>query len=243
MIRKILLKLYYKPPVYFVNHYRICRLKTKSRAVFKKYLGQEGEKKLHVGCGSNIIESWLNTDIQTQDSRIAYLDAGRAFPLPDSAFDYVYSEHIFEHLTFSQGLNMLKECFRVLKPGGHVRLATPDIDFLMGLYNEPEKEIHKKYVKWSTNRFMPEISNTLQENEYSAAFVVNNFFHDWGHKVLYNFEGLELILKKTGFSNIIRQEVGKSDVLVYKQLEKHGEIIPKEFNELETIVVEAIKRN
>ena len=136
---------------------------------------------------------------------------------------------------------MLKECYRVLKPGGHLRLATPDLDFLMGLYNEPEKEIHKEYVKWSTNRFIPEISNNLDEKDYLSSFVVNNFFRDWRHQIVYNFESLELILKKGGFSNITKQEVWKSEIEEFDKLEKHGEIIPKEFNELETLVVEAVK--
>ena len=71
--------------------------------------------------------------------------------------------------------------------------------------------------------------------------MINNFFRDWGHQIVYNYESLELILKKAGFSNITNQEVGKSKIEDFDKLEKHGEIIPKEFNELETLVVEAIK--
>ena len=136
---------------------------------------------------------------------------------------------------------MLHECYRILKPGGHLRLATPDMNFLMALHNEPQKTIHKEYIKWSTSRFIPDISNNFKENEYLPAFVINNFFRDWGHQIVYNFESLELILKKAGFSNITKQEVGKSKIEEFDRLEKHGEIIPDEFNELETIVVEAVK--
>lgn len=196
---------------------------------------------MQIGCGNNAFDGWLNTDLTYKKDEIAYLDAGKRFPLPDEIFEYIYSEHIFEHLTFTQGLNMLKECFRVLKPGGHLRLATPDLDFLMGLYYEPEKEIYKKYVKWSTNRFIPEISSNLDEKDYLSSFVVNNFFRDWGHQIVYNYESLELILKKAGFSNIAKQEVGKSKFKEFDKLEKHGEIIPDEFNTLETLVVEAGK--
>ena len=70
---------------------------------------------------------------------------------------------------------------------------------------------------------------------------MNNFFRDWGHEVLYNYEGLEVVLKKAGFVNIKRQDVGKSGIAVFDKLEKHGEIIPDEFNVLETVVVEAEK--
>lgn len=241
MIKRALRKLYYKPPVYFIKYIKVKRLQKKSRNIFKRYLNSVGEKKLQIGCGNNELEEWLNTDLIYKKNKVAYLDAGKRFPLPDETFDYIYSEHIFEHLTHTQGLNMLNECFRVLKPGGHLRLATPDFDFLMGLYNEPEKEIHKEYVKWSTNSFIPEISNNLSEKEYLPSFVVNNFFRDWGHFVIYNFQSLELVLKKAGFANITRQKVGKSEIQEFDKLERHGGIIPEEFNVLETIVVEANK--
>ena len=179
MIKKVLTKLYHKPPVYFMNHLKVRELKSKSKAIFKEYLSKNGESKLQIGCGKNALEGWLNTDLTYKKNEIAYLDAGKLFPLPNDTFDYIYSEHIFEHLTFTQGLNMLSECYRVLNPGGHLRLATPDFDFLMDLYNEPEKEIHKKYIKWSTNKFIPEISNNLDEKDYLPSFVVNNFFRDW----------------------------------------------------------------
>lgn len=241
MIKRTLRKLYYKSPAYFVNHFKVKRLKSQSKPIIYKYLKANGIKKLQIGCGNNILLGWLNTDLIYEKNKVAYLDAGMQFPLPDKGFDYIFSEHIFEHLTFTQGLNMVKECFRVLKPGGRLRLATPDLDFLIKLYNDPDKKPHKEYIKWSTNLHLQEISKQYDEDEYSAAFVVNNFFRDWDHEVIYNYEGLELVLKKAGFANITRQEVGKSDIQVFGQLEKHGEIIPEEFNEMETVVVEAKK--
>jgi len=241
VIKKIIKKFYYKPPAYFVNHLKVQWLKNKSKPIIKEYLKADELKKLQIGCGKNALVGWLNTDLLYKKNEVAYLDAGRKFPFPDETFDYIYSEHIFEHLTFTQGLNLLSESYRVLKSGGYLRLATPDFDFLIGLYNEPEKEIHKEYVKWSTNKFIPEISNSLDEKDYLPSFVVNNFFRDWGHQIVYNFESLELILKKTGFSNITKQNVGKSKIEEFDKLEKHGDIIPDEFNELETIVVEVVK--
>ncbi|NQT77516.1 MAG: methyltransferase domain-containing protein, partial [Bacteroidetes bacterium] len=200
-----------------------------------------GDKKLQIGCGNNAFDGWLNTDLTYKKDEIAYLDAGKRFLLEDETFQFIYSEHIFEHLNFRQGLNMLRECYRILEPGGHLRLAIPDMDFLMALHNEPENPIHKEYIKWSTNRFIPDISNNFEEKEYLPAFVINNFFRDWGHQIVYNYDSLELILKKAGFSNITKEEVGKSKIKEFDKLEKHGEIIPDEFNTLETLVVEAGK--
>jgi predicted SAM-dependent methyltransferase len=242
MIKRTLKKLYYKPPAYFVEVIKKKRLQAKSKIIFKKYLESKGEKKLQIGCGNNELENWLNTDLNVKPNRVAYLDASNQFPLPDETFDYIFSEHIFEHLHFKQGLNMLQECFRILKPGGRIRLATPDMDFLIALHDDPQNTIHQEYMAWSINKFIPDISESFNENEYLPSFVINNFFRDWGHEVIYNYESLELTFKKARFVNISRKEVGKSDIPEFDKLEKHGEIIPEAFNELETMVVEAIKQ-
>ena len=241
MLKKVLLKFYYKPPVYFFSHLKALRLKSRSKIIIRKYMEKDGVKKLQIGCGRNPLKGWLNTDLTFRKNEIAYLDAGKIFPLENETFQFIYSEHLFEHLNFRQGLNMLRECYRILKPGGHLRLATPDMDFLMALHNDPQKTIHQEYIKWSTNRFIPDISNNFEENAYLPAFVINNFFRDWGHQIVYNYESLELILKKAGFSNITKEEVGKSKIEEFDKLEKHGDIIPAAFNELETVVLEAVK--
>ena len=40
---------------------------------------------------------------------------------------------MIEHLKYSDGQNMLKESFRVLKPKGKIRISTPDLQFLIDL--------------------------------------------------------------------------------------------------------------
>ena len=73
------------------------------------------------------------------------MDAGEPFPILDNTIDYVYSEHLFEHLTYKQAKNMLKESYRVLKENGVIRIATPNLQFLIDLYLHPEKDINKSY--------------------------------------------------------------------------------------------------
>ena len=91
MIKKIISRLYHKPPKYFIDHLRVKRLKARSKPIFQRYLRDEGVKKLQIGCGYNVIEGWLNTDLIYKRNKVAYLDAGRPFPFPDNSFDYIYS--------------------------------------------------------------------------------------------------------------------------------------------------------
>jgi SAM-dependent methyltransferase len=55
------------------------------------------------------------------------LDASKTFEIPSESFDFVYSEHMIEHVSFEDGRNMLEECNRILRPFGVIRIVTPSI--------------------------------------------------------------------------------------------------------------------
>lgn len=137
---------------------------------------------------------------------IALLDASKKFPFKEKTFDFIFSEHVFEHLKFNDSCNMLSECFRVLKPNGVLRIAIPHVDFLFEIYQNPELQVHKEYVKWATERFCKDVAVFFNKDEekYSEIYVINNFYRDWGHQVLHNYDSLEKVLLKLNFSNIKR---------------------------------------
>src|SRR5262245_6313463 len=103
------------------------------RKVIEKYLAEHKVRKLHVGCGNNILGGWLNSDYCPSDSRVIHVDATKPFPFVENLFDYVFSEHMIEHVSYLGGLSLLAEACRVLKPGGKIRISTPDLAFLVNL--------------------------------------------------------------------------------------------------------------
>jgi len=199
----------------------------------REYLKNTEKPALQIGCGKNVLSGWLNSDISLKDSRTGiYMDAGKPFPLPDGSFDYIYSEHLFEHLTYQQAQNMLKESYRVLKPGGIIRIATPDLQFLMRLYQEPEKPIHKEYIAYSVkNEGLPA----------TPVYVINRFHTSWCHQIIYDHETLSAALEAVGFKSPTPCEVGKSQHTELNGIEGHFKLLPSEFNLLETMVIEATK--
>jgi predicted SAM-dependent methyltransferase len=232
MLKKIALDIVRNKAVSWVT-IRLLRLGFWRKLRIRKYLNIAIEPKLQIGSGRNPLKGWLNTGISLRESWSGvYMDAGKAFPLPDSSFEFVFSEHLFEHLSYLQGINMLKECYRVLKPGGTIRIATPDLRFLIGLYQNPEEPIHKEYIEYSAKKGgLPTTS----------VFVINRFHTAWGHQIIYDKETLTKLLIDTGFKNVVSCEVGKSQHKVLNGVEGHFKLLPYEFNLLETMILEATK--
>jgi predicted SAM-dependent methyltransferase len=219
----------YTPEVLSLNN-----IKKSSPALIDTYLRTASVRKLQIGCQSHPFDGWLNVDIEPKDNQIAFMDGTKPFPLPSASFDYVFTEHMIEHISLDEGNFMIGECYRVLKPGGKIRIGTPNIKFLCSLMADPTTQDHKDYIRFSSKYF----KNPVLLNE---TVVVNNFFRDWGHKFIYDQETLKQLLLSNKFVEIRFCEVNESDDPVFQNLERHGLEITDRFNKLETIIVEATK--
>lgn len=93
--------------------------------------------KINIGSGWECREGWINADNTQKPQRenypITYMDATVTWPYPDNHFDYVLSEHMIEHVPEEDGLNMLREAYRCMKPGAVIRITCPDRTFAESL--------------------------------------------------------------------------------------------------------------
>jgi peptidoglycan/xylan/chitin deacetylase (PgdA/CDA1 family)/predicted SAM-dependent methyltransferase len=206
--------------------------------VVQAYFRSHPTRKLHVGAGFHLLQGWLNADILPWSfgyfsNEAMILDAKRPFPLEAGTVDYVYSEHLIEHLTYREGLDMLRECYRVLRPDGRIRIATPDLRQLLGLCAREEDGLRASYIRWSVDTYLP------PPRIYKASFVINNFFRAWGHQFIYDRETLQAALESVGFTDVTGHCPGESDDENLHGIEHHGEIIGDEMNRFETMVLEA----
>jgi predicted SAM-dependent methyltransferase len=222
-----------------VEHYRTEKLSKQRRlkrtAVFQSYLQSHAVRKLQIGTQEHILPGWLNTDLLPVDGRVVFLDAREPFRFEDGTFDYIFSEHCIEHITYAEGLSALRECYRVLKPGGRIRIGTPNLSNIIGLCCRPINEIGERYIQWYIDTYTPEFAS------YAPGFVVNNSFRLWGHQFLYDADTLGAAMKTAGFSDLRWFDPGHSEDENLRGLEGHGKRVGDEINRFETMIAEATR--
>lgn len=221
---------------YLVGRQRTLRARLNSRRdarLIRTYLGSHSVRKLHVAAGHNVLSGWLNSDLYSTPE-VVYLDATQRFPFPDGAFDYVFNEHMIEHIPYEHGLKFLGECWRVLRPGGRLRIVTPDLQFLVDLYRAEKTPVQEEYIRWATDRFAHPAPG------YHDTFVINNFVRDWGHTFIYDEKVMRTAMETAGFSGIVRCELNQSVTPELRELENESRM-PPGFLRLESLVVEGTK--
>src|SRR5207245_2729456 len=109
------------------------------------------------------------------------VDVRKRLPFANATFDVVFTEHMLEHIDYVDGAHLCRQIFRILKPGGRVRIAVPDLRFLIDLYTGPKSPLQERYVQWASRSFPPQLPT-------SDAGVINNFFRAFVHRFSYDFQ-------------------------------------------------------
>lgn len=75
--------------------------------------------KLNLGCGGNILEGFQNHD--------ADMDITKPLPFPDNSVEFILAEHVVEHTSGPDSFRFMCEAYRILKPGGILRICVPEL--------------------------------------------------------------------------------------------------------------------
>lgn len=190
----------------------------------REVFDQLGMRGINCGCGRFLRPDCLNVDqlemadgagntpqkgrlarVQIDGETLYYMrhDLEKAFPLPDAAFDWGYSEHFIEHISPEQAIDWLAEMRRIIKPSGLLRLTTPDLQKYIEGYLDPAGaffELHKQRLESSTGN-----KDSVPPRR---AWMVNQIFRYFGHQWIYDFDEIVHAATSAGFdrTRIFREE-------------------------------------
>jgi Methyltransferase domain len=89
---------------------------------------------LNLGCGRRFHHAWTNVDFVSFDREVIAHNLRTGIPFPDGSFDVVYHSHVLEHFPKPEAAGFLRECQRVLRPRGILRVAVPDLEQMASKY-------------------------------------------------------------------------------------------------------------
>lgn len=106
---------------------------------------------LNLGCGQRYHPNWTNINFSSTNEDVISHDLRQGIPFPDQSFDVVYHSHVLEHFSKSEVNKFLKECSRVLRPQGILRVVVPDLEEIARVYLHSLKEASANNPEWEKN--------------------------------------------------------------------------------------------
>lgn len=130
-----------------------------------------GTRVLEMGCGENRNPgSTVAVDVRATRCTDFTVDFNvPPYPIGDADFDVVFSQFMVEHLDYPVVPEFLKECRRIVKPGGMIVLVVPNTEEqLKWIQRHPEGWDGKDFYESASNLLFG--SQTYRENHHSAFF-------------------------------------------------------------------------
>ena len=95
---------------------------------------QNTNQYLNLGCGERFHSSWKNINFISTGKDVMAHDLKQGIPFADNSFDVVYHSHVLEHFPKVEALTFIRECYRVLRPQGILRVVVPDLEQIVRMY-------------------------------------------------------------------------------------------------------------
>lgn len=179
------------------------------RKALRKFAALKGRKnlKLHLGAGPDTRTGWVNIDlalmlvpevdgVKQPDTVFINYDLRRGLPLEDASCSYIYSSHFFEHLEYRHVKQLLRECYRVLEPGGVFRACLPNFKGMFAAYLRGDEEF---FSLLNILQVLPELE---PGTETLVDHVNYGVYQNGEHKWIMDEEKIKVLLTHTGFASV-----------------------------------------
>lgn len=183
-------------------------IQERNHQIIDALLKSNNPVKLEFGAGENRgIPGWTYADLNDKCDLI--LDLSKPLPLPSNCVDMIYSSHLLEHFYYIELNNFLKECLRILRPGGVFSAAVPNAGIYLNAYQNAAEFDAEQFCYYK-----PAL------NYHSKIDYVNYMAYMEGHhRFLFDEENIVLILQCVGFNNVKLREFDKELDLGFRDCE------------------------
>lgn len=159
---------------------------------------------INLGSAHLTANNFINIDFFFFSKELDYT-ADLRFPLKidDQCIEGIFCEHTFEHLTYENNKMLFKECYRILKPGGIIRIILPDVSLFINNYTHNNIEWFKR---WEETMFTTSIDPKRAKRKLQTPIEAISFItQEYGHRSAWDFEALKIYLENAGFSKITKK--------------------------------------
>ena len=98
---------------------------------------------INIGCGKKFHTSWENVDMVSHSAHVKKANLLKGIPYPSNSFDVVYHSQVLEHFPKDKAPHFIAECYRILKPGGTIRIVVPDLQNIIEEYQSHLKALQE----------------------------------------------------------------------------------------------------
>lgn len=146
--------------------------------------------KINLGSGHWKLSGWVNVDLDMASQPEVCANLAGGLPFQDGVAALMHTEDFIDQLELPQAMGFLRECHRILQPGGVIRILTPDLEKLATLYLHERERL--KYL-WTEHVGVPLITGTVGE-------IFNTGMRFAGHTFLYDAETFTRVATECGFA-------------------------------------------
>lgn len=153
---------------------------------------------VNLGSGGKYLDGFVNVEGSPFYRKDMWLDMRNGLPFPDNSVDALYTCHVFEHFYYDELLPLMRECYRVAKPGGGIRIVVPSLAKAVQAYVAQD------------SAWFPDFPRPM---ESLGGRLYNYLLCEGQHRLIFDFSMMSEMLRQVGFTHFTEHAARDSTLL------------------------------